>query len=317
MRRLTRSLQDTPVTDIVSIGIGGSDLGPRLVVGCVVAADARRASACTSCPRRRRRFATRARGPGSQAHRRDPGVQDLRHAGTLLNGEIVREWLGHDYAPAGRHLQPRARGEVGHSRERTLPMWDWVGGRYSLWSAVGLPIALALGMPAFEQLLAGAARHGCARVQAPLRENLGAWHALTALWNRNALGFASQGVFTYDERLKLLPAHLQQLVMESLGKSVHLDGTPVGRIDRAGVVGRRGHRRAAQLLPGAAPGHDVVPGDFVGVVRADHPYRESPSRAVRQPARADRSVRERAGQRRSAPRPTPATGRARCSCSTR
>ena len=64
-------------------------------------------------------------------------------------------------------------------------------------------------------------------LQAPLRENLGAWHALTALWNRNALGFASQGVFTYDERLKLLPAHLQQLVMESLGKSVHLDGTPV------------------------------------------------------------------------------------------
>src|SRR5690606_18555583 len=108
--------------------------------------------------------------------------------------------------------------------ERVLPMWDWVGGRYSLWSAVGFPIALAIGTEGFDQLLAGAAEFDRHALEAPLESNLAVRHGLTAVWNRNALGLASHAVMTYDQRLALLPAYLQQLVMESLGKRVRTDG---------------------------------------------------------------------------------------------
>lgn len=84
-------------------------------------------------------------------------------------------------------------------------MWDWVGGRYSLWSAVGLPIALAIGFDRFEQLLAGASAFDAHVIGAPLAENIAVRHALTAVWNRNVLGHAAQGVMTYDQRLALLP----------------------------------------------------------------------------------------------------------------
>src|SRR5690606_36809437 len=111
---------------------------------------------------------------------------------------------------------------------RILPMWDWVGGRDSLWSAVGFAIALAIGMECFGELLAGADELDAHASSAAPRENLAVMHSLTALWNRNALGLATQAVLPYDERLKLLPNYLQQLVMESLGKSVRLDVAPVG-----------------------------------------------------------------------------------------
>ena len=111
-------------------------------------------------------------------------------------------------------------------------------------------------------------------IEAPLRET-GRVHALTALWNRNVLACASQGVFSYDERLKLLSAHLQQVVMESLGKSVHLDGT---RVDEPTVPvwwGGAGTDVQHSFFQALHQGTDITPGDFVGVVRADHPYRES------------------------------------------
>ena len=275
MRRLIESLQDTPVTDIVSIGIGGSDLGPRLVVDAL---------SPPTPGRFRVHFLSNVDGAASQRvlagldPRRTAAILVSKTFGTqetLLNGEIVREWLGHDTHLLAVTSNLERAAKWGIPAERTLPMWDWVGGRYSLWSAVGLPIALALGMPAFEQLLAGAADMDAHVLQAPLRENLGAWHALTALWNRNALGFASQGVFTYDERLKLLPAHLQQLVMESLGKSVHLDGTPVDESTVPVWWGGAGTDVQHSFFQALHQGTDVVPGDFVGVVRADHPHRES------------------------------------------
>jgi glucose-6-phosphate isomerase len=194
---------------------------------------------------------------------------------TLLNGEIVREWLGNDTHLLAVTANVARAAEYGIPADRILPMWDWVGGRYSLWSAVGFPIALALGMQAFEALLAGAGEMDAHVLNAPPRENLAYWHALTAVWNRNALGLTSQGVFPYDDRLKLLPNHLQQLVMESLGKSTMLDGAPVAERTVPVWWGGAGTDVQHSFFQALHQGTDIVPGDFVGVVEADHPHREN------------------------------------------
>lgn len=225
MAALIAELADSDVTDIVSIGIGGSDLGPRLVVDALSGPTAGRF---------RVHFLSNV--DGAAAQRVLGGLDRERTAvllisksfgtqETLLNGAILRDWLGDGAVGDGGRLYAitahadRARDAFSIPPERLLPMWDWVGGRYSLWSAVGFPIALAIGSDGFEALLAGAAEMDAHVLHAPLRDNLAAWHALTAIWNRNALGLASQAVLPYDERLKLLPNYLQQLVMESLGKS--------------------------------------------------------------------------------------------------
>jgi glucose-6-phosphate isomerase len=275
MRRLIEALQDSPVTDIVSIGIGGSDLGPRLVVDAL---------APPTPGRFRVHFISNVDGAATQRvlagldPKRTAAIMVSKTFGTqetLLNGGIVRAWLGDDARLLAVTSNIERAAAFGIPAERILPMWDWVGGRYSLWSAVGVPIALALGMPAFEALLAGAGEMDAHVLQAPLRENLGAWHALTAVWNRNVLGFASQGVFPYDERLKLLSAHLQQVVMESLGKSVRLDGTPVTEPTVPVWWGGAGTDVQHSFFQALHQGTDIVPGDFVGAVRPDHPHREN------------------------------------------
>ena len=154
-------------------------------------------------------------------------------------------------------------------------MWDWVGGRYSLWSAVGLPIALAIGFDRFEQLLDGASAFDAHVIGTPLADNIAVRHALTAVWNRNVLGHAAHGVMTYDQRLALLPAYLQQLVMESLGKSVKLDGSPVG-VDTVPVWwGGAGTDVQHSFFQALHQGTQIVPLDFVGTVRNDDPYAEN------------------------------------------
>jgi len=275
MAAMVEALQDSPVTDIVSVGIGGSDLGPRLVVDAL----------SPPLPGRFRvHFLSNVDGAAAQRvlapldPKRSAAIMVSKTFGTqetLLNGAILREWLGDDTRLFAVSANVERAAAYGVAPERILPMWDWVGGRYSLWSAVGLPIALALGMPAFEALLAGAAEMDAHALQASGRANLPLWHALTAVWNRTALGLSSQGVFPYDERLKLLPFHLQQLVMESLGKSVRLDGTQVAAPTVPVWWGGVGTDVQHSFFQALHQGTDVVPGDFVGVVRADDPHREN------------------------------------------
>jgi glucose-6-phosphate isomerase len=146
---------------------------------------------------------------------------------TLLNGQILRDWLGGSERLHAVSAHPdRAARTFDIAAERVLPMWDWVGGRYSLWSAVGFPIALAIGMDRYEACWP-VRPNGPPRAGGAAGGNIAVLHGLTAVWNRNALGLASHAVMTYDQRLALLPAYLQQLVMESLGKRVRRDGTPV------------------------------------------------------------------------------------------
>ena len=271
MRELIAELDAGDVTDIVSIGIGGSDLGPRLVVDALALPDARF----------RLHFISNV--DGNAARRVLAGLDPKRSAAivisktfgtqeTLLNGGIVRDWLGDETCLYAVSTNAQRVADFGIPPERTLPMWDWVGGRYSLWSAVGFPIALAIGMDRFLQLLDGAAAMDAHAASAPLRQNLAVWHALTAVWNRNALHAATQAVLPYDERLKLLPNYLQQLVMESLGKSVHVDGSAVDDDTVPVWWGGAGTDTQHSFFQALHQGTQVVPADFIGVLQADHPY---------------------------------------------
>jgi len=276
MHELIAALTASEVTDIVSVGIGGSDLGPRLAVDAL------------SGPlpgRFRVHFLSNV--DGGAAERTLAGLDPARTAvllisksfgtqETLLNGALLRQWLGDDsrlYAISAN--VERAASAFNIPAERILPMWDWVGGRYSLWSAVGLPIALAIGDEAFDQLLAGAAEMDAHVLNAAPRENLAAWHALTAIWNINARGLATQLVMPYDERLKLLPNYLQQLVMESLGKSVKLDGSPVDAPTVPVWWGGLGTDSQHSFFQALHQGTQIVPVDFIGVARGDDPYAEN------------------------------------------
>jgi glucose-6-phosphate isomerase len=151
-------------------------------------------------------------------------------------------------------------------------MWDWVGGRYSLWSAVGFALQLAIGHDGFARLLAGAAMMDAHVRDTPAGSNLAAWHGLFAVWNRNGLGAASQAVMPYDQRLALLPGFLQQLVMESLGKSVRLDGSPVPVATVPVVWGGAGTNVQHSFFQALHQGTDPLPADFIGVVRPAHGY---------------------------------------------
>ncbi|MGV8923377.1 MAG: glucose-6-phosphate isomerase, partial [Thermomonas sp.] len=271
MRVMIQALTSSDVTDIVSMGIGGSDLGPRLIVDAL------------GLPGARFRVHFISNVDGNATRRVLAGLDPARTAAivisktfgtqeTLLNGIIVREWLGDDTRLFAVSSNLEHVAAFGIPTERSLPMWDWVGGRYSLWSAVGFPIALALGMERFEQLLCGAAAMDAHAASTPLRQNLAAWHALTAIWNRNGLHAATQAVLPYDERLKLLTNYLQQLAMESLGKSVRLDGTPVATDTAPVWWGGAGTDSQHSFFQALHQGTQVVPADFIGVLQADHTH---------------------------------------------
>lgn len=272
MRGAIERLRAAGVRDVVSVGIGGSDLGPRLAVDAL---------APVGEAEFRVHFLSNVDGHAAQRAlaRLDPartaallisksfGTQE-----TLLNGAILRDWLGDDSRLFAITSNAGRAAEYGVPAGRILPMWDWVGGRYSMWSTVGLPIALAIGMDGFEELLEGAAGMDAHVLREPARRNLAAWHALVAVWNRNVLGLPSHAVLPYDERLRLLPNYLQQLVMESLGKSVRPDGSPVG-VDTVPVWwGGPGTDTQHSFFQALHQGTGRVSCDFIGVARADAPY---------------------------------------------
>jgi glucose-6-phosphate isomerase len=274
-RQLREALAASGVTDVINVGIGGSDLGPRLVV------DALRG---VSDPRFRVHFLSNVDGHAAAALlptlnpattavvlvSKSFGTQE-----TLLNGRVLREWLGDDsrlYAVSAN--VPKAEA-FGVAAARVLPMWDWVGGRYSLWSAVGFAIQLALGEERFQQLLDGAAAMDAHTREAPLAQNLPVWHALFSVWNRNGLGLATHAVLPYDDRLRLLPAYLQQLVMESLGKSVTPANAELPHHTVPVVWGGAGTDAQHSFFQALHQGTQAVPADLIGVVRPDHALEEN------------------------------------------
>jgi glucose-6-phosphate isomerase len=196
---------------------------------------------------------------------------------TMANAALARDWLRAAVGEAGvgAHLAALstnmgATAAFGIAPDRVFPFRDWVGGRFSLWSAIGLSLALALGWGAFARLLAGAHAMDRHFLEAPLEANLPVLLALAEVWHVDGLGYPARAVLPYDERLARLPAHLQQLEMESLGKRVTVEGTPVGRATGPVVFGEPGTNAQHSFMQLIHQGTTPVPCDILLVARPDH-----------------------------------------------
>jgi len=291
MGALVRRVQDgshvgysgRPIRSVVNIGIGGSDLGPRMVCRALApfAADTAEGRPL------RMHFVSNIDGAALDAVLRetDPettlfivasktfGTQE-----TLINARSARSWLlrhtDHPEAVARHFVAVSTHAgrveEFGIDTRNMFGFWDWVGGRYSVWSAIGLPIALYLGMDGFRAFLAGANEMDRHVLDAPVADNAALRMALVDIWNHNLLGACARVVLPYDERLKLLPSYLQQAEMESLGKGVRHDGTPAEHETGPlvwGAVGTDGQHAFYQLLH---QGTRWAPTEFIGVARPEH-----------------------------------------------
>ncbi|HYF22802.1 MAG TPA: glucose-6-phosphate isomerase [Caulobacteraceae bacterium] len=259
---------------VLHIGIGGSDLGPRLVWEALKPLDADIDL----------RFVANVDGAEIAAALRglDPATtlvvvvsKTFTTLETMANANAARAWLRERLGEgADAHLaavstaldQTRA---FGVADERVFGFWDWVGGRFSVWSAVGLSCAIGLGWEAFERFLDGAAAMDAHFREAPLARNAPVLLALAQIYNRNALNRGARAVVPYAQRLRLLPDFLQQLEMESNGKRVGPDGRGVAKATAPvvfGDAGTNGQHAFFQLLH---QGTDVVPVEFVLVARSD------------------------------------------------
>jgi glucose-6-phosphate isomerase len=270
------------ITDVVNVGIGGSDLGPRLAVHALEQ---------FHVPNIRSHFLTNVDGHAAEGlmRRLDPRrtlviivSKSFNTQETLLNGNVLRDWIvrAHDgdQRAASRHFlavssNTEAAAKWGVPAAQVLPMWDFVGGRFSLWSAVGLSIALSIGMEHFRGLLTGAARMDDHFRTAAWQDNLPVLLTVAELWNRNVSGRGSRAVVPYVDPLLDLPSYLQQLEMESLGKRVHPDGTPLEGSSVPVVWGSIGTNAQHAYFQALHQGTDVVPLEFIGIVKPAHPLR--------------------------------------------
>lgn len=264
------------ITDVVNIGIGGSHLGPQMAV-----------EALASRGERPRVHFLANVDPAHAADLLaglDPATtlvvvvsKTFTTQETLANAETARRWWldgTGERAALARHFvavtaHTEAAIEFGIPAANVFEFWNWVGGRYSMWSAVGLAIALGLGPDAFDALLAGAHRMDRHFATAPFERNMPVMLGLLEVWNSNFLGFANHAVVPYRDSLRYLPPYLQQLEMESNGKRVRRDGRPVEWATQPviwGNVGTNGQHAFFQLLH---QGSRIVPVDFIVALGVD------------------------------------------------
>ena len=279
-----RGFTNKAIKDVVHIGIGGSHLGPELVVKALA-----HLPGSTSAPSIHFVANVDANDINTALIGLNPEttlfIVVSKSFGTLetqINAATARSWflertcnpqaIGQHFIGVTTNLEAAA--QFGLNEQNLFPLWDWVGGRFSLWSAVGLPIMLQIGTTAFDQLLAGAKQADEHFVNAPAEQNIPLLSALLATWNTTALNCDSLAVLSYDQRLALLPDFLQQLEMESNGKSVDLSGE---RIDYRtmqilwGGCGTNGQHAYHQLLH---QGTSRFAADFIMVARDSLEHKE-------------------------------------------
>ncbi|MCB0997832.1 MAG: glucose-6-phosphate isomerase [Acidimicrobiales bacterium] len=276
-----RGATGQPIRTVVNIGIGGSDLGPAM---------AYLATRAFGRPDLRCRFVSNV--DGADLH---DNLADLDPATTLFvissktfttietitNATAARSWLvehlGDDAVPHHFVAVSTNAAEVARFGIDTANMfgfWDWVGGRYSVDSAIGLSLMIAIGPDGFRDFLAGFHTIDRHLVEAPLEQNVPVIIAALGIWYTNVLGAQSKAVLPYAHELRRFPAYLQQLDMESNGKSVRLDGSPVATGTGPivwGEPGTNGQHAFYQLLH---QGTHLVPVDFIGFARPNHPLIE-------------------------------------------
>jgi glucose-6-phosphate isomerase len=273
---LHRGFSGERITDVVNIGIGGSDLGPRMVTESLrdFHTGAVQVHFCANIDPAELADTLAPLNPASTLF--IVCSKTLRTEETLHNAESARRWLlaagAGDEAVACHFLAVTtnldAAGKFGIPTDNILPMWDWVGGRYSLWSAVGWSIAFAIGKPGFDQLLAGAEQMDQHFRSAPLADNLPVILSLLEIWYVNFFNAGSHAVIPYSHRLAHLPAYLQQLSMESNGKRCNSRGQAIGYATAPvlwGEPGTNGQHSFHQLLH---QGTTFCPVDFILPLRA-------------------------------------------------
>ncbi|MEJ2760102.1 MAG: glucose-6-phosphate isomerase [Gammaproteobacteria bacterium] len=263
-----------PVTDLVNLGIGGSDLGPRMVTAALHGDDPGRVRCHFVSNIDGADLAQVLAGLAPETTLFIISSKSFSTLETLQNAAAARQWLSgmagreEDYA---RHLvavtaNPGRATEFGIPEDNIFPLWDWVGGRYSLWSAVGLPIVVAAGVDNFNELRAGAAAMDEHFRQAPFGENLPVLLGMLGIWYLNYWNATSYAVLPYLQRLRLFPDFLQQLEMESNGKSMRTDSRAVD-YDTApvvwGSVETNGQHSFHQLLH---QGTRFVPVEFIAAL---------------------------------------------------
>ena len=265
---------DDTITDIVNIGIGGSDLGPQMAV---LALDG---FASTG---KRFHFVSNVDG-----HELAAVLKRVKPANTLFliasktfttietmtNAQSAKAWFesngGTDIARHFAALTTHVAAVNAFGISTTFGFWDWVGGRYSVWSAIGLPLAIAIGADGFSAFLAGAQAMDAHFRTAPLAQNLPVRLALIDIWYRNFHGFTSRSIAPYHHALRRLPAYLQQLEMESNGKRVDAEGEALSFATSPvlwGEPGTNGQHAYFQMLH---QGTDIVPVEFVAVRKPEH-----------------------------------------------
>jgi glucose-6-phosphate isomerase len=265
-----RGAHGQPMTNVVNIGIGGSDLGPAM---------AARALAPFARPGLHCHFVSNVDGAdiADTLHGLEPArtlfivsSKTFTTQETMTNAQTARAWIvaalgegavADHFAAVSTRLDKVA--EFGVEAGRVFGFWDWVGGRYSIWSSIGLPLAIAIGPEHYLEFLSGGAEVDAHFREAPPERNIPLLMGLVSVWNRDVLGYASQAVIPYDQRLGRFPAYLQQLQMESNGKSVRRDGSPAERATGAivwGEPGTNGQHAFFQLLH---QGTEIAPLDFL------------------------------------------------------
>lgn len=266
-----RGYRGEAITDIVNIGIGGSDLGPKMVCEALKS---------LQHPRLRMHFMSNVDGAHVQEilAQVNPATtlfivasKTFTTQETMTNAHYAREWFlanGGTPADIAKHFvavstNQQAVSAFGIDPTNMFVFWDWVGGRYSLWSAIGLPIVLAVGMDNFTALLTGAHQMDLHFRHAPLAENMPVVLALLGIWYNNFFGAESYAILPYDHYLRSLPMYLEQADMESNGKSIDRAGQPVDYATGPviwGATGINGQHAFYQLLH---QGTKLIPVDFI------------------------------------------------------
>ena len=277
-----KSYSGKRITDIVSIGIGGSNLGPQMVTEALKQYSDNKLSVHYVSNVDGTQIANILRPLNPENVLFIVSSKTFTTTETMTNAKTAMKWLvssSFDESAIAKHFiavssnRENAK-KFGIEEQNIFDMWDWVGGRFSLWSTIGLPIALYLGFENFIALLEGAHEidhHFCS---APLENNAPVILALISLWNCTFLGAQSQAILPYDQSLHMLSAYLQQAEMESNGKSVSWDGEPVDYPTVPSIWGELGINGQHAFYQYLHQSNNIVPADFIGSVESLTPLKD-------------------------------------------
>lgn len=265
-------------TDVVAIGIGGSFLGPKIITEALKPYKVSSLNVHFVANVDAHHITDVLKKLNAETTLVVMSSKSFTTQETLKNTETARDWLlgqGAEFSDISKHFMCVSSNiskatEFGIDPDNIFPMWDWVGGRYSLWSAIGLPIALALGYDNFAEILAGGHEMDVHFQTAPLQDNLPVIMGVLGVWYRNMFGSQAHVLLPYSHYLRGFPAYVQQLDMESNGKSTDMDNNPIDYATGPiiwGGEGTNGQHAFHQLMH---QGNTVIPADFIMPIVPNH-----------------------------------------------